>query len=361
MTGARTRRRHNPVYTLMVAMALLAGPAVMTVRAQPANKAAKEKAAKPVKKRPAAAGKEKAAKPVKKRPAAAGKVKKLSPLQQAERLLDAPDPDKVRAGLEQLGLIGKPAVVRPISERLRQGLNPPLMLLAIETLMATKSPRAGPILIELCSHRRAAIRAAAVGALGELRVRTAREVLREALDDSEPAVRAAAAGALTRMRDRGTLKTLYALFERGEKPALEAIAALATPVEIKRLLGYLEDRPLSALEPAFIALFERKSFPRPGKMSLIAGLTENGSPDAEQFLRDRLAKLSGAEQAPLSRAIGKALETIQRRRMEKTQAATEARKAEEKQERIEPKKPEAKPKKAKAAGEPAGAAAKEAK
>jgi HEAT repeat protein len=230
--------------------------------------------------------------------------------------LGSAEREKVGEGLRRMKEIGKPSVIAPVSRRLRQGLPPTLAQLAMEALAKTGKPQAAPVLIELCGHRRAATRRAAVGALGQLGVRGAVKVLRDALDDGDAGVRAAAARALGRIGGRGALKDLYAAFERGESGALPAIASVARPRDLERLVGYLDQHSMTAFEPVYLEILQRKNFPSRGKLDLIARLGERETPSAEKFLRDLPKRLPKAGRMRLMRAVGRALKKMRKRRVE---------------------------------------------
>ena len=231
-----------------------------------------------------------------------------SEIEEAKRLLDSPDREKVIEGLKKLKELGKPPIAAPVLARLRRGLPPLLIDLAIQALVAIKSPQAVPVLIEFCGHRHPGVRKSAISALGALRARNALPALLDALDDGDPSVRAAAAEALGKVGSRQSLKQLYAAFERGDASALIAIAELANQEDVDKLVGYLNQHLFSALEPAFSAILKRDDLPSAVKQHLIARLGRTGATDAREYLRGLLNKPPKTGSLQWMRAIGRALQ-----------------------------------------------------
>jgi len=110
--------------------------------------------------------------------------------------LEATDPAEVRGAIEALGILGDARAAEPIAARIRRGLPPELLDAAIDALTVLGRPEAGPVLFELASHRRPAVRLKAVLAIAATRPRGADRALTAALADSDPAVRGAAASGL---------------------------------------------------------------------------------------------------------------------------------------------------------------------
>ncbi len=86
-------------------------------------------------------------------------------LNEAIEMLDASDADTVQLGIEALGTNGTARAVAPLSARIRRGLPPELLDMAIQTLGVLGRPEAGPVLFELTNHRRAEVRVAATEAI----------------------------------------------------------------------------------------------------------------------------------------------------------------------------------------------------
>ena len=81
-----------------------------------------------------------------------------SALENAKRLLASSKRQDVEAGIQSLGLLGTKEAVEPLAARIRAGLPPELLDAAVLTLMALSQPNAGPVLYELCAHRRPQVR-----------------------------------------------------------------------------------------------------------------------------------------------------------------------------------------------------------
>jgi len=203
---------------------------------------------------------------------------------EAVKLVQSSDADSIRLGLETLGARGEARAVAPIAERIRSGLPNELTQVAIATLGTLGRPEAGPVLIELLSHRRAAVRIAAVEAIAATKPRRGGEALLAALDDMTPSVRAAAALALGQLGHRAAVDTLFTALERDVFEAAQAIGQLATPSHVDRLFTHVGRLPFDVLTPTFNELFARSDFPDRAKIDLIARLAELATPQVKAYL-----------------------------------------------------------------------------
>ncbi len=89
-------------------------------------------------------------------------------LDKAAAMLESSDRETVANGIQNLGMLGKPAAVPPVLRRIQRGLPPDLLELAVMTLTALGQKSAGPVLFELVMHRRPLIRTRAVEAIAAI-------------------------------------------------------------------------------------------------------------------------------------------------------------------------------------------------
>jgi len=225
---------------------------------------------------------------------------------EAVELVQSSDADSIRLGLETLGARGEARAVAPIAERIRKGLPTELTEVAITTLGIMGRPEAGPVLIELLSHRRASVRLAAVEAIAATKPRRGGEALVAALDDMTPSVRAAAALALGQIGHRAALDTLFTALERDVHEAAQAIGQLATPSQMDRLFTHVGRMPFDVLTPAFNELFARADFPDRAKIDLIGRLAELATPQVKTYLVEL------ADQLPNGRVKSAATDAAER-------------------------------------------------
>jgi len=203
---------------------------------------------------------------------------------EAVRALDARNADEIRAGIESMGLAGSARSVPALERRIRRGLPPTLLRLAVDTLAMIGSRDAGPILLELLSHRRAEIRLAAIQGLVACRPRDTARALEAALSDPDAGVRAAAAGGLGQVGARAAVPTLFRALDRGILEAAMAIGQLASAAQVETLLGYVGRLPLDALTPGLMEILARDDIPERTKLGVIHHLGELASPEVRIFL-----------------------------------------------------------------------------
>ena len=225
-----------------------------------------------------------------------------------ERLAST-SPSEVRSGLEALGLAGSPRAVAPISERIRRGLPPDLLGVAVDTLMILGRAEAGPVLVELMSHRRAEIRLKALQAIVACRPRGAEAVLAEALSDSDASVRGAAAEGLGSIGASGSVDALFHAMERRVPEAPMAIAQVARPADVERFLGMIGDVPFDTVSPALSEMIHRQDLADGAKLAIIHRLSELATSGVREFLEDIVA---GASEDVGPRVMQAAREAIPR-------------------------------------------------
>lgn len=215
--------------------------------------------------------------------AAPGAAQRLR-LADAQRMLQAGDADEVRMGIEALGTLGGNRAVAPLAARIRQGLPPDLLDMAVETLGLLGEASAGPVLFELTHHRRPEVRRAAIEAIVSCRPRGAAAALVTALGDPDPRVRASAALGLGQLGASDALDPLFHAFDRGVLEAATAIGQLADAAAVRRLAGYLGRVPFDALAPAFNEIFARRDVSEEVKLDLVGRIEELATPEVRGYL-----------------------------------------------------------------------------
>jgi len=216
--------------------------------------------------------------------------------------LDARDAATIQAGLEGLGLRGTADVVEPIAARIRRGLPPDLLELAVDTLAVTGQETAGPVLASLTTHRRPAIRLKAVQGVAALKPRGAEQSLALALGDADPQVRSAAAIGLGQLGARGSVDRLFLALEHNVLEASTSIGQLASATEVARLLGYLGRLGFDVLTPALNEILARNNVPERSKLDVVARLAELATSGAKMFLQDYVATLAPGAGGAVRRA-----------------------------------------------------------
>ena len=322
--------RRTDRLALMWCRAARAGIAVsllgLSIPASAGAQAAAEPAPAKAKAKPAAGAKAKPAAEPKAKPGAdakpAGKAKDKkakgpkvdaktqAALDQARKLLASSERDQVEAGIQSLGLLGGPAAVPPLVERIEAGLPPELLEAAVVTLMALAQPEAGPALYELSAHRRPEIRLRALEAISATQPPGAETALVAALSDSDPRVRSAAATALGELRAAGAMEKLFLALDRGNMEASGAIGKVVPAGEVSRLTGYLGQIPLHSLGAALGEVLQRKDVSEGAKLEIIARLEELGTPEVKGWLNDMIASAGEALGEKLNRAMLRAMQEI---------------------------------------------------
>ena len=153
-----------------------------------------------------------------------------------------PEPVRV-AALGGLGAIGGEAAARPLVDLLQtrgDSLPEASLVRVIQTLGRFGTKAASPALVGRLASPAAAVRAAAVEALGAIGVEPAlRSAVRDRLGDREAAVRKAALAALGRLKDRDAVTAMLPL-AIDEATRYEATLALAQVPDIRALQVYLQ-------------------------------------------------------------------------------------------------------------------------
>lgn len=200
--------------------------------------------------------------------------------------LDSSNEGELQAAIEAIGLSGAHEAVRPLADRIRRGLSPDLLGMAVDTLTVLGQPSAGPVLIELLSHRRADIRLRAVQALAVCHPSDAATALAGVLSDGDASVRSAAATALGEVGGASALDALFRAFEHGITESGAAIARLANAEAARRVLGYLGHEPFTTLRPMLLAMLVRTDLDRRARLDIVARIGELATADARGLLEE---------------------------------------------------------------------------
>jgi HEAT repeat protein len=228
----------------------------------------------------------------------------------AKTLLMSNDHDQIEAGIQSLGLIGSPAGVGPIMDRVRAGLPPDLLETSILTLSALGQPQAGPLLFELVDHRRPEIRLRAIEAIVALKPQGSEPVLQRALSDQDTHVRSAAALALGELKAPTSVEVLFQALDHGNFEASTAIGRSLRADHVPRLLGYLGNVPFHSLVPALTEILQRKDIPERDKLTVVSRVQDVGTREVKDFFGD-LMRGAGEKLPPnVSKAVLTAMQEI---------------------------------------------------
>lgn len=231
-------------------------------------------------------------------------------LAQARAMVSSNQRDEVEAGIQSLGVLGSKQAVEVLVQRVRLGLPTDLLDLSISTLTALGQPSAGPLLFELAAHRRPETRIKAIDAVAALNPPGSEAVLVASLSDSDVRVRGRAATALGEIGAQGALPTLFHALDRGVFEASGAIGRVIPADQVGRLLGYLNQLPMSAIGPSLMQVLERKDISEQAKLEVVARFQEVGTSEAKAFLMDFLARAGKGASATLVKAIRVAIQQI---------------------------------------------------
>jgi HEAT repeat protein len=218
-------------------------------------------------------------------------------------LLNTNNHAKVEAGIQQIGMLGDPAGVKHLEQRIQRGLPPDLLELSITTLMAISHPSSGPILFRLATHRRPKIRALAVEAIAATNPPGAEGVLVAALSDDSAEVRAKAAIGLGEIHAINALDTLFRALDRGVLEASEAIGKVIPASNVPHLFDYIDKLPLYSLGPALMEVLARNDVPIKTQLAVVQRLQEIATPEVKNYLIDFIGKYGETAPKPLVREV----------------------------------------------------------
>lgn len=225
---------------------------------------------------------------------------------EAQALMDTPDPGLVDQGIEIIGLIGSREAGDVLLQRMRRGLPAKQLELAMVTVANMDLPEAQGTLVSLLSHRRPEIRALACKLLANMDAASALQALTGRLSDSSRKVRSAAAKALGTLGDAGVVPLLFEALSKGNLDAARAIGKRLRAEDAERVFDYLDQVPLYHLTPALSELLLRKDVSTDLKLKLVARIRALPHAGARGFL-DSLGQQEAALDTRVSAAIRKAL------------------------------------------------------
>lgn len=228
-----------------------------------------------------------AAKPAKPAKAAPAKSVEQERFDAALHKLASGDPAVVQSGIEALVEHGGPNAERALIERVSAGLPPSLIEPALAALVALKSKKSMPVVMELLEHRRALVRGAALRALSQLDARKPsplQATFIAALDDSASEVSRAAAEGLGRVGTKAALPALWSAYDKGVTPALASIAELAGVESIEALTTRAQASGIETLEPVVDRMLARNALPAPAQVKLVRAIAATKSEGAHQYL-----------------------------------------------------------------------------
>ncbi|MET0340028.1 MAG: HEAT repeat domain-containing protein [Polyangiales bacterium] len=232
--------------------------------------------------------------------------KPKSSLQEVSAMLSSHEADQVRTALERAALLPPKQVLPAVEARVREGLTPVLLDVAIDTVLLLNDPSAGSLLDDLTRHRRPAVRRRALDAVAQLRVRGAEALLARGVDDQDADVRSTAVDGLGAIGARGSFALVLRAHEMGVEGSALALGRLADPTQVGRLLDLVGERPLEALVPMIDALFARRDLPDADKLRMVERLAEVGTDPARNLLAEQLKKLPAQSSAKLKQALAEA-------------------------------------------------------
>lgn len=208
---------------------------------------------------------------------------------------------QIRAALDELRIAGASAAgaAPAVADVLSRGLSEPLTLQAIETLADLESSAGSGVLAEYASHRKVALRRAAIHALTRTRGPAATPALRRALSDADAQVRGTAASGLGTMKAKDATADLFVALDHKVHEAAASIGQLCAPDQCVDLASRIGKLPFevvtSGLEPVLFRPAAEIS--DDVKMKVLGRLRELGTGDAHRFLSEVQQRM-GKEGSP---------------------------------------------------------------
>jgi hypothetical protein len=224
-------------------------------------------------------------------------------LEEVAVMLSSASPDEVRLALETAPTLHNRQITPLLIERVRAGLKPELLLVAIDALAAQSDARSAELLVQLTRHRRAGVRARAALALAALKAEVSEPALVRALSDSDEEVRDAAADGLALMGAKRSLPALFQAFDRGVGKAGSAIGQLVDPGSLPRVTSYFGRVSFVGLAPVLDALFARRNLGDDVKLGLVQNIAKQNNADARGYLEGLGEKLPSDASGNLRRTI----------------------------------------------------------
>lgn len=199
-------------------------------------------------------------------------------------MLWSADENELRSAIEGAAGAGGSQVLALLEERVRAGLSPSLLDVALDSLLLLANRRAAPLLVELAHHRRSEVRVRSLELLVQLHAAESAATLTGALADPEPEVRRAAARGLSEVGTHASFDALARAFEHDLEEATAPLARVASSADMARLRGYVGARPIASLQPLCAALLARRDIADNEKLALIEALASLGTDEARSTL-----------------------------------------------------------------------------
>jgi HEAT repeat protein len=231
-------------------------------------------------------------------------------LEEIAVMLSSSKPDEVRMAIEGAATVGTPDVIPLIQERIRAGLPPDLLEVAMDSVLLLGHPSAEDLFATLARHRRASVRKKALQALVTLRSPGANAVLSQGLSDDAAEVREAAAEGLGELGAAASADRLFLAFDHNVMNAGKALGRVVKDDQVPRLLAYFGRVPLTTLTPVLDALLTRRDLSEATKLSVISALTELATAEARGYLEGLSQRLPGDTPVRVRRAIDEAVSRI---------------------------------------------------
>ena len=216
--------------------------------------------------------------------------------------LQSDQQEDVSQAIRQIKKGKRPADVRALTNRIRDGLPPKLLPVAIDALVAIKGNLATKTLIALSTHRSQAVRKKVAMSLPNLRSPQMMKVLVKMLDDPDAEVRSQAAVAIGKLRPALVMNNLITAAERGVFEASEVVGKTVRLKKVPSLIKMLDDKNTYALSPMFRELALRKDIPTRHKIAIVDRLTELSTPESKRLLITLASKLPKLNVARLAAA-----------------------------------------------------------
>lgn len=261
---------------------------------------------------------------------AESKNKKTIEKNNTYRKLASHKPGDITEAIEQIKKDRRPAGVRALTNRIRDGLPPQLLLLAVDALVVIKGNLAAKTLVELSSHRSQAVRKKVAMSLPALRSQRTTTVLVDMLDDQDAEVRSQAAVAIGKIKPQLAMNELITAAELGVLEASEIVGKQVRLRRVPKLIEMIDEKNIFALTPLFRELAARTDIPNNHKLAIVARLDEIstiGSRKLLSILAQSLPQWSVARQAA-AKALNKEIEKKEKGKDKKLKGEDEKKKKE---------------------------------
>jgi HEAT repeat protein len=201
--------------------------------------------------------------------------RKKEEIAQLAAQLSGADVEAASKAAAALGSATEPAAHDALLDALALGLPPAVAGDAIAALAPHAAPPDVLALRRYATHRKEAVRSAALAALAGYPDPQAHAAVVAGLHDPTASVRAAAATAAGKARVREAVDSLMALLAKGEDPAGKALAAMADPELARRIAEQLGSVPDTALAQCLGGILKRADFgPDPARVEIVRAIAK---------------------------------------------------------------------------------------